>query len=166
MIRSAVTAFNVHCSLEIAPAATADSCGDGVLGSPAPAAADGAVNVWMNTLPCKVANSCACGALRDRACNLNALNPAPNPIEWTSHTMSYTMSYAMLYARMYDMQVKIYDVVYDENIRCQTYDIVCTYDIVSYDIVLAWRTTSKYDVVRTPRMTLYGYDVVRAPCTT
>ena len=43
-IRSAVTAFNVHCSLEIAPAATDESGGDGVPGPPAPATADGAVD--------------------------------------------------------------------------------------------------------------------------
>ncbi len=59
-IRSAVTAFNVHCSLEIAPAATAESGGDGGPGPAAPATDDGAVNAWINTLPCKVANSCAC----------------------------------------------------------------------------------------------------------
>ncbi len=43
-IRSAVTVFNVHCSLEIAPAATDESDCDGVPGQPAPAAADGAVD--------------------------------------------------------------------------------------------------------------------------
>ncbi len=79
---------------DAAPAAAAESGGDGALGLPAPAAAGGAVDA-INTLPCKLL------CLSYRACNLNPLIPAPNPIELTSHTMSYTMSYAMLYAMLY-----------------------------------------------------------------
>jgi hypothetical protein len=49
--------------------------GDGIQGPPAPAAPGWAVDARMNPLPCKLL------CLRDRACNLNPLNPAPNPIE-------------------------------------------------------------------------------------
>ncbi len=167
-IRLAVTASNVHCSLEIAPAATDES---GVPGPAAPATTDGAVDAWMNTLPCKVANSCVCAIVhaiwtpwtvtqlqiqsnehriwcrilcRIRCCMRCCMQE--RTICRSKHAMSYTM-------RTY-------------NVICPTYDIVCTYAIVCYDVVRAWRTTLIYNVVCAPRTASYGYDVVRAPRTT
>ncbi len=87
--------------------------------------------------------SCKLLCLRNSACNLNPLNPAPNPIEWTT---SYTTSYAMLYARTYDMQVRTYDVDYR---TCLT-----------YDIDIRCRTCSTYDIVRVLCRTCTTYDIV------
>jgi hypothetical protein len=76
----------------------------------------------------------------------------------------------MLYARTYDMQVKTYDVVYDENIRCRTSDLRYRMHVrhrmlrcrtcLTYDIDIRCRTYSTYDIVRVRCRTCTTYDIV------
>ncbi len=87
-----------------------------------------------------------------------------------SYTMSYAMSYAMLYARTYDMQVKTYDVLYDENIRCRTSDLRYRMHVrhrmlrcrtcLAYDIDMRCRTCTTYGIVRVRCRTCNTYDIV------
>jgi hypothetical protein len=85
-------------------------------------------------------------------------------------TMSYAMLYLMLYARTYDMQVKTYDVVYDENIQCRTSDLRYRMHVrhrmlrcrtcLTYDIDILCRTCTTYDIVRVKFRTCITYDIV------
>jgi hypothetical protein len=95
--------------------------------------------------------------------------------------MSYAMSYAMLYASAYDMQVKTYDVVYDDSIRCRTSDLRRRINIrhrmvamsyvlrhrmlrcrtyLTYDIDIRCRTSCTYDIVYIRCRTCMTYDIV------
>jgi hypothetical protein len=84
--------------------------------------------------------------------------------------MSYAMLYVMLYARTYDMQVKTYDVVYDENMRCRTSELRYRMHVrhwilrcrmcLAYDIDIRCRTCTTYDIVRVLCRTCITYDIV------
>jgi hypothetical protein len=84
--------------------------------------------------------------------------------------MSYAMLYVILYARTYDMQVKTYDVVYDENIRCSTSDLRYRMHVrhrmllcrtcLTYDIDILCRTCTTYDIVRVRCRACITYDIV------
>jgi hypothetical protein len=84
--------------------------------------------------------------------------------------MSYAILYAMLYARTYDIQVKTYDVVYDENIQCRTSDLRYRMHILhrmlrcrmclTYDIDIRCPTCTTYDIVRVRCRTCTTYDIV------
>ncbi len=76
----------------------------------------------------------------------------------------------MLYARTYDMQVKTYDVVYDENIRCRTSDLRYRMHVrhrISMSYVhhvrhrnIRCRTWCTYNIVRVLCRTCITYDIV------